>query len=53
VFYPEASVNRRTAAFLLEVDPVGLVRDRPRARRAQAKCSINPSMIARTLLRHL
>ena len=28
VFYPEASVNRCTAALLLDVDPVGLVRTR-------------------------
>jgi 3' terminal RNA ribose 2'-O-methyltransferase Hen1 len=28
VFYPEASANRCTAALLLEVDPVGLVRGR-------------------------
>jgi 3' terminal RNA ribose 2'-O-methyltransferase Hen1 len=28
VFYPEASAERCTAALLLEVDPVGLVRDR-------------------------
>ena len=28
VFYPEASADRCTAALLLEVDPVGLVRDR-------------------------
>ena len=28
VFYPEASAERCTAAFLLEVDPVGLVRGR-------------------------
>ena len=28
VFYPEASPERCTAALLLEVDPVGLVRDR-------------------------
>ena len=27
VFYPEATVERCTAALLLEVDPVGLVRD--------------------------
>jgi hypothetical protein len=26
VFYPEASANRCTAALLLDVDPVGLVR---------------------------
>src|SRR5688572_30041728 len=28
VFYPEASVSRCTAALLLDVDPVGLVRNR-------------------------
>jgi len=28
VFYPEASANRCTAALLLDVDPVGLVRTR-------------------------
>ena len=28
VFYPEASTNRCTAALLLDVDPVGLVRNR-------------------------
>ncbi len=28
VFYPEAMADRCTAALLLEVDPVGLVRDR-------------------------
>src|SRR5512137_1749254 len=28
VFYPEASAERCTAALLLEVDPVGLVRNR-------------------------
>ena len=28
VFYPEATPERCTAALLLEVDPVGLVRDR-------------------------
>src|SRR5436309_8845318 len=37
VFYPEASAERCTAALLLEVDPVGLVRgrgdgERPRVR---------------------
>jgi len=29
VFYPEASNTRCTAALLLEVDPVGLVRRKP------------------------
>ena len=29
VFYPEASVDRCTAALLLEIDPIGLVRNRP------------------------
>lgn len=28
VFYPEASVERCTAALLLDIDPIGLVRDR-------------------------
>ena len=28
VYYPEASAERCTAALLLDVDPVGLVRDR-------------------------
>jgi 3' terminal RNA ribose 2'-O-methyltransferase Hen1 len=28
VFYPEASVDRCTAALLLDIDPIGLVRDR-------------------------
>jgi 3' terminal RNA ribose 2'-O-methyltransferase Hen1 len=28
VFYPEASADRCTAALLLEIDPIGLVRDR-------------------------
>jgi hypothetical protein len=28
VFYPEATANRCTAALLLDVDPVGLVRNR-------------------------
>src|SRR5919108_3215878 len=28
VFYPEATAQRCTAALLLDVDPVGLVRDR-------------------------
>ena len=28
VFYPEVSAERCTAALLLEVDPIGLVRDR-------------------------
>jgi hypothetical protein len=28
VFYPEADADRCTAALLLDVDPVGLVRDR-------------------------
>ena len=28
VFYPEATVDRCTAAMLLEIDPVGLVRNR-------------------------
>src|SRR3954468_23309835 len=28
IFYPEASDDRCTAALLLEIDPVGLVRDR-------------------------
>ena len=28
VFYPEATPERRTAALLLEVDPIGLVRNR-------------------------
>ena len=31
VFYPEASAERCTAALLLDVDPVALVRGRPRA----------------------
>jgi hypothetical protein len=31
VFYPEVSAARCTAALLLEVDPVGLVRGRPGA----------------------
>lgn len=31
VFYPEADAGRCTAALLLEVDPVGLVRDRARS----------------------
>jgi hypothetical protein len=32
VFYPQASAERCTAALLLEVDPVGLVRDEVRGR---------------------
>ena len=31
VFYPEAAPERCTAALLLEVDPIGLVRDRKNA----------------------
>src|ERR1051325_11797954 len=31
VFYPEAAPERCTAALLLEVDPIGLVRDRKHA----------------------
>jgi hypothetical protein len=31
VFYPEATAERCTAALLLEVDPVGLVRGRGRS----------------------
>jgi hypothetical protein len=40
VFYPEASANRYTAALLLDVDPVGLVRNAA-GRPARGGCSIN------------
>ena len=36
VFYPEATPERCTAALLLEVDPIGLVRDRKAADRKAA-----------------
>jgi len=44
VFYPEASINRCTAALLLDLDPVGLVRAR-RGPAAKAEWSFNTSMI--------
>ena len=31
VFYPEASVDRCTAALMLDIDPIGLVRKRKRS----------------------
>ena len=36
VFYPEAARQRCTAALLLEIDPIGLVRGRRRAGQAAA-----------------
>ena len=38
VFYPETGENRCTAALLLEVDPVGLVRGRRSAGRFRLSC---------------
>ena len=47
VFYPEATDERCTAALLLDVDPVGLVRGRPgpaaRAARSSSTSTTGPT----------
>ena len=43
VFYPEAGEQRCTAALLLEIDPIGLVRGHRRTGRAARRRSPSPS----------
>lgn len=42
VFYPQASPERTTAALLLDVDPIGIVR----GKRGQGGCSVSTSTTA-------
>ena len=48
VFYPEAGAERCTAALMLEVDPVGLVRGRPGSAGPTRSRWVSTSTTART-----